>query len=157
MKSVTQLWPLETGVAGSEEQLGCLHSTGADRLQPELPWANPAWLLLVPHVRAPYLAAHPTKLEPEEHRCPVHLFPKTMLPSLRIGFQREWGFQGENRHCWGCCLGRCFCHPKYVSYFTSLSIMGLPGGKAPMHLEKVVKKETSRVTRCHDLPTVRKR
>lgn len=36
-------------------------------------------------------------------------------------------------------------------------IMGPPGGKAPMHLEEVVKKETSGAFRCHHLPTVRKK
>lgn len=151
MKNVTQLWPLETGAAGSGEQLGFLHSTGTDRLQPELPWANPTWLLLVPHMKFPYLAVHPTKLEPKEHHCSVHWFPEAMRLSLRIGFPREWVFQGGRQTLLEWLAGVVFLSPKICL------IMGPPGGKSPMHLEEVVKKETSGVFRCHHLPTVRKK
>ena len=75
----------------------------------------------------------PSRTRTQEHCCPVHWFPEAMLPSLRIGFQREWCFQGKDRHCWGGWLGRCFCHPVYVWLWACLEKISQAfgrGGKA---------------------------
>lgn len=146
-KKVTELWPLGAGAAGSAEQLGFQHSTGTDRLQPELSWANPNLPSHVPHTKSPHLAECPTKLGPEEGPCSCHAaFLRNGVPE---GTRLLKGRQTLPRWLAG-----------EVSVIQSVSGHGPVADwrTAHLHLEEApVHEETSGLCRCLGLPIVRNR